>query len=438
MSENKINLKLETWQKRLSESDSYFDGERKKMDERERLYNGDRELEPLVPGDHHKDGKKKQTSHVRNIIFENIESQISSAIPQPKVTARRAKDEKLAELIEHFLRNELDRLPFEIMNDMAERTVLLQGGTGFLVEWDNAKRTHTTVGAVEVSTIHPKQLAPQPGIYTGIGDMDWFIIKIPTTKEEVRRKYGKSVHTETESEPEVRSTGSEHYTEDAVTMYVGFETGENGCINKYVWVNDVELEDLENYQARRQPVCEKCGRVRPLPGQVIYNDVRKPGNLMPDPATGSMGGLIRPEMLEQDMAGHQLAQKLAQQAAIPEEGPAIMTGIDIAAEPEPEKKYDGGPCPWCGCEKFTSQEQEYEQVILPIKTATGIQIPGAEPGFDELGNPVMKPTLIPFYKPDVYPFILQRFRLRTTAGQFRCGCDTGSAEHHQPAGAEDH
>ena len=40
-------------------------------------------------------------------------------------------------MIEHFLRNELDRLPFETMNDMAERTVPIQGGVGFLVEWDN-------------------------------------------------------------------------------------------------------------------------------------------------------------------------------------------------------------------------------------------------------------------------------------------------------------
>ncbi len=392
---NPKSTKLEIWQKRLADSDKYWAGEREKMDHREALYNGDHTLKPLVPGDTGKNGAAKRTSHVRNIIFENIESQISSSIPHPKVTPKRKEDEHLADLIEHFLRNELDRQPFEIMNDMAERTVPLQGGVGFLVEWDNTKRTHTTVGEADVSTVHPKQFAPQPGVYTGIADMDWFIVKVPTTKENVRRQYGVPVYNESESEPQIRSSGAEDTAEDAVTMYVGFEMGENGGVNKYVWVNDVELEDLENYQARRQPVCSRCGRVRPLPGQVIYNSVAG-GEPVADP--------ISPEQVAEDLAGHQLAKAVAEQVLQGEE--SAVAGIEV--DTTEEVKYDGGACPWCGCEDFEDQEQEYEQVILPIQTATGVQIPGAKAGIDKDGNPVMKPTLIPFYKPDVYPIVLQR------------------------------
>lgn len=263
------NEKLELWQRRLAESNAEFSAETAKMDERERLYNGQRYMTPLVAGDHGEDGKHKQTSHVRNIIFENIESQVSSSIPQPKVTARRKEDEHLAEVIEHFLRNELDRMPFETMNDLAERTVPIQGGVGFLVEWDNQARTGTTVGEVKVSVIHPKQFAPQPGIYTGIRDMDWFIIKLPTTREAVRRRYGVDMSDESESEPEVRGDGDEGTAEDALTQYIGFAVNEAGGIDRYSWVNDVELEDLENYQARRQPVCARCGRTKPLPGQDV-------------------------------------------------------------------------------------------------------------------------------------------------------------------------
>lgn len=393
--------KLDRWQQRLKDSDTYWDPERLKMDHREELYNGSNKLRPLVPGDTKDDGMPKKTSHVRNIIFENIESQISSFIPSPKVTPRRKKDEKLAQLIEHFLRNELDRQPFEIMNDMAERTVPMQGGVGFMVEWDHTKQTNTTVGEVDVSTVHPKQFAPQPGIYTGIDDMDWFIVKVPTTKEAVRRIYGVAVYDEAEAEPEIRSTGSEHTAEDAVTMYVGFEKGNLGGINKYVWVNDVELEDLENYQARRQPVCCNCGRVRPLPGQIIYNNVQQSAEF-------SAGNQISPEQLEENMAGHQLAYQMAERAMLGSETEGIMQGVDISAGEAPELKYNGGPCPWCGCEDFEDQEQEYEQIMLPIKTASGLSIPGAQAGFDRDGNPVMKPTLIPFYKPDVYPIVLQR------------------------------
>ena len=398
-----VQTKLELWQQRLADSDNYWDSERRKMDRREALYNGDNTLRPLVPGDTKRDGGAKRTSHVRNIIFELIESQISASTPQPKVTARRKKDERLAEMIEHFLRNELDRQPFETMNDMAERTVPMQGGVGFLVEWDNTKRTHTTVGEADVSTVHPKQFAPQPGIYTDIEDMDWFIVKIPTTKEAVRRKYGVAVYDESESEPDIRSAGSEQTAEDAVTMYVGFEKGEQGGINKYVWVNDVELENLENYQARRQPVCRGCGRVRPLPGQIICNNVRQD-----DLSGGLYDGMISPEMVERDMAGHELAFRIAEQAMQGTEDSEFMAGIEMAPGPAPEQRYNGGPCPWCGSEEWEDQEQEYEQVMIPIKTAGGVEIPGAEAGFDEFGNAVLKPTLIPYYKPDVYPIVLQR------------------------------
>lgn len=403
-----VSVKLTRWQQRLADSNAAYSKEVQKMDERERIYNGENTLRPLVPGDTKKNGQPKQTSHVRNIVFENIESQVSSSIPSPKVTPRRKKDEHLAAVIEHFLRNELDRLPFETMNDMAERTVPIQGGVGFLVEWDNSKRTHNTVGEVEVSVIHPKQFAPQPGVYTGIKDMDWFIIKIPTTKEAVRRRYGIDVSDEGEQEPQVRGTGNEDTADDALTQYVGFETNEKGGINRYSWVNDIELEDLENYQARRQPTCAKCGRVRPLPGQILFNNVEDTlGNLLPDPARGFSGGLIPQEMADRELAGRLMAAQMAQ---------GVMEGTggaleDIPVEPEETqepKRYDGGPCPWCGSEEFTTKEQEFEQVMLPIRTAGGVTVEGATPGLDENGRPAMKPTMIPFYKPDVYPIILQR------------------------------
>ena len=392
----KDSAKLAEWQKRLSDSDNYWNAQLQKMDEREALYNGDDAIKPMVKGDE-KAGKKK-TAHVRNIIFENIESQISASIPQPKVTPRREKDEHLASLIEHFIRNELDRLPFEIMNDMAERTVPLQGGVGFLVDWDNTKRTHETVGETDVRVIHPKQFAPQPGVYTGIDDMDWFIVKVPTTKEAVRRQYGVAVYDEGESEPQIRSSGAEHTAEDAVTMYVGFERNSGGGINKYIWVNDVELENLENYQARRVPTCSSCGRVRPLAGQVICNDVQMD-------APVQIPGIITPEQAEGDMAGHALAAMLAQQSL---DGGSALNAIPVANEQSEPRKYDGGCCPWCGCNEFTDKEQEYEQVFLPMKTRSGVEIPSAAAAFDETGEPVVKPTLIPFYKPDVYPIILQR------------------------------
>ena len=398
------SAKLDVWQKRLADSDVAWKAQMTKMDRREHLYSGDRELRALTKGD---EGQK--APHIRNIVFENIESQVSSAIPSPKVTPRRKEDEALAAKIEHWLRCELDRLPFETINDQAERTVPIQGGVGFLVAWDNRKRTHDTVGEEEVAFLHPKQFAPQPGIYTGIQDMDWFIVRQPATKESIRRRYDVNVEDEGEQEPQVRGTGDEDTAEDAVTMYIGYAKNDRGGIDRYVWVNDIELEDLENYQARRVPVCAHCGRVRPLPGQVIQNRQAVVETAGQD-AVEAEQDTVAAETRKQ-IAGRALAMQLAQDVAAGLGGGLeTLAAEGAAAEPEDQQlRYDGeGPCPWCGSTNWTTKEQEYEEVTLPIANSSGLVIPGAQPEIDESGLAVMRPTRIPFYRPDVFPVVLQK------------------------------
>ena len=396
--------RLDIWQKRLADSDVAWKAQMTKMDRREHLYSGDRELRALTKGD---EGQK--APHIRNIVFENIESQVSSAIPSPKVTPRRKEDEALAAKIEHWLRCELDRLPFETINDQAERTVPIQGGVGFLVAWDNRKRTHDTVGEEEVAFLHPKQFAPQPGIYTGIQDMDWFIVRQPTTKESIRRRYDVNVEDEGEQEPQVRGTGDEDTADDAVTMYIGYAKNDRGGIDRYVWVNDIELEDLENYQARRVPVCAHCGRVRPLPGQIIQNRQAVVETAEQD-AVEAEQDTVAVETRKQ-IAGRTLAMQLAQDVAAGLGGGLeTLAAEGAAAEPEDQRlRYDGeGPCPWCGSTNWTTKEQEYEEVTLPIANSSGLVIPGAQPEIDENGRSVMRPTKIPFYRPDVFPVVLQK------------------------------
>ena len=128
---NTIPEKLTRWQRRLADSNHAYSDDVAKMDERERIYNGDNSLLPLVPGDTMRNGQPKKTSHVATSCLRTSKARFPSSIPSPKVTPRRKKDEHLAAWIEHFLRNEIDRLPFETMNDMAERTVPIQGGVGF-------------------------------------------------------------------------------------------------------------------------------------------------------------------------------------------------------------------------------------------------------------------------------------------------------------------
>ena len=312
------NEKLEMWKDRLARAVTAYSGERAKMDEREALYRGEKRIKSVT-----RNGKEQKAPHVRNICAELIEAQVDSSIPAPKVTARRKQDVDRAKLIEDMLRNECDRMAFEEINDIQTRTVPIQGGAGYLVEWDHTARTHHTVGELAVSSVHPKQIVPQDGVFTGIADMDYIFLQIPQTKAYIQRKYGVIVEDENESDPDVKGVSGEDAAEDLVTQNIAYFRNDNGGIGLYSWVNETELEDLEDYQAR------------------LVDD------------------------------------------------------------------GEGG-----------KKELEYEEIMNPIQTSR-FTIPGASPVempiegmFDEMGEQmteiVMQPTKVPFYKPDIYPIILQK------------------------------
>ena len=252
--------RLHLWQDRLARNDSQYENWYALMDERERLYQGSRYIFPLVNKYRPSNAK---TPHVRNICSELIEAQVDSNIPSPKVTAVHEKDEPLAKIIEDMLRNEMDRLPFAEINDLMERIVPIQGGGAYLVEWDNTARTHTTIGELNVVPIHPRQMVPQDGVYSGIEDMDYIILKMPQTREYIYRRYGKDVSFEGEAEPDIKG-GDGGTAEDMVTQYIAYYRNDAGGIGMYSWCGDVELEDLEDYQARRLRRCAVCGQLEPM------------------------------------------------------------------------------------------------------------------------------------------------------------------------------
>lgn len=365
--------RLRLWQDRLGRANAAYEPELSKMDGREELYQGCSRIRPIVCT-----ARKKETPHVRNLCAEMIESQVDSNIPQPKVTPRRREDEWRAKLIEDMLRNELDRLPFEQMNDIMERTIPIQGGGAFLVEWDNSKAGSATVGELAVSTLHPKQIIPQAGVYTGVEDMDYIILKIPQTKGYIKRTYGVDVSEEAEEEPDVKGGSGEGTADDMVTQYVAYYRNPDGGIGLFSWVNDTALEDLEDYQARRLRRCARCGAVEPLEAEPV--DAPADKGLLPG--------------MTPDGAG-----------AGPDGTPTGRRG---------KRKV----CPYCGGDKWEEAKEEYEEVYVPIPRSDGTEIPGARPvevvtdTVDELGLPavavVQEPTRIPFYKPDIYPVILQK------------------------------
>lgn len=325
-----MNERLKLWQERLSRNETAYDNELVRMDEREKLYRG----KTQYVGYSEKDPwKGKDVIYNYNIIAENIEAQVSSDLPQPKVTPRREQDERLAMLIENMLRNELDRMPMELINDIAERTVPIQGGGFYCVEWDNRKRSHGSVGENAVAFYHPKWVIPQAGVYTGVEDMDYIILKIPQTKAAIRARYGVDVTDEVEEEPEIKDAGTGETAEDMVTQYVAYYRNENGGIGKYSWVNDIELEYLEDYQARRLCRCAQCGEREPAPGALLAMD----------------GQLVT--------------------------------------------WNEGDPCPECGHSDWLAVEEEYEELMEPAVRTDGTIVPGTESGEAEI--PYYKPNRFP-------------------------------------------
>ena len=243
--------KLYKWQERFRKSRDSYEAELAAMDKRDRLYNGDK----TIYGPNGIKSKKDATS-VRNVVFELIESQVEATFPTPKVTPYREKDEDLAGKIEDMLRNEADRMPFEKMNDTDERTTPIQGGDYFLVEWDSQKHTHTTLGELTVSVVHPKKVIPQKGVES-LQQSDYVFVELAQTKEYIKRRYGVDVSDESEAFPEIRGE-AKSAADDMVTQIIVYYRNKNGGIGLFSWVGDTVVEDLDDYQSRVQKYCPKC------------------------------------------------------------------------------------------------------------------------------------------------------------------------------------
>lgn len=379
--------KLALWQQRLETARNAWAAERDRMDRREELYRGSHDI--FRP-----DGKKaeKKATHVRNVVFECIETQVDSNIPQPKVTAVREEDEGLAKLAEDLIRNLLDRLPMERLNDEGERICPVQGGYEFLVDWDDSKRGRGWMGELAVSLLHAKRVIPQDGIYN-IQEMDWLFTIDSPTKLQVKRRYGVDVSDEGEEDPSAREQEGEDSTDELVTLYSAYYRNESGGIGRLRWVGDQILEDLEDYQQRRVKRCSACGEVgdgrecRYCGGKSFREEVMEYETLTEDLTTA--GGLVIPA---ESQARDEFGQPLFEDVGEPE-----LLGTVGGAE-----------------------------TLLPQLSPAGM--PGV---LRYQQRPVMEPTRIPYYKPDMFPVVLRKNV--SQYGRFLGGSDADAIADQQNA-----
>ena len=219
-------------------------------------------------GDDKIDGSTERATAVRNITYEIVESQVSSEIPQPKVTAAEYSEERerLAHAVERLCVSVRDELPFEEMNDLDERFTYVYGGSVWLVEWEENERGR---GGVRVECISPRDFFPQPELCR-IEDMEYCFFRFDTTREEICRRYGVSPEVAREAEREGASDG----VGETVTVVVCYYRGEEGEICRFAFSGDAVLEDAVGYFRRRigdrHADAERPGKPIPLTsGDVI-------------------------------------------------------------------------------------------------------------------------------------------------------------------------
>ena len=205
------------------------------------------------------DGSRERALTVRNITYEIVESQVSSDIPQPKADAvcYSEKRSRNAESIERLCRSLRDRLPYEVMNDIDERYTYIYGGSVWYAEWDHTAEYCGEIGSVKVHCLSPKDLVPQPGIYS-IDGMEYCFLKFTSTRGETERKYGLTPEQADELEFDFEY-GTESTDGDTVRIILCFYKDEMGRVGRYIYSGDVCLSDLPGYYMRKAEVCKRCG-----------------------------------------------------------------------------------------------------------------------------------------------------------------------------------
>lgn len=243
-----VNDKIDKWEKKLRAAIPYYEPVIQEIEDNYECYKGTRDI-------YNSKGKKsdKQKTSVRKVAFELVEAQVDSYIPQPKVTSIKGNENR-AQIIEHYLQNELVRLPFAEINDEQSRTTCIAGGSLFLVEWDNSVKTRNTIGKLVVKNLQPSEIVPQPGVYK-IEDMDYIFIRLLQTKQYIKDAFGVDV-----SEEDNNEANDPTHNEDLLTHNFVYYKNEKGQISLFSWVNDVVIQDIDNYFARKVEVCAKCGQ----------------------------------------------------------------------------------------------------------------------------------------------------------------------------------
>lgn len=241
---------LQKWRKKLATAQTEFNTGL--MDQREYIYLGSHGVDGNINSNQR---PSKDANTVYNIVFEFIETQVNTQIPQPSVKSVREGFEEQAHMIEDSIADKLKQMDTEEVTDTNERITPVQGYSIMELCWNNDVHHHLYTGDMELYSKHPKQFIPQPGVFR-LKHMDYFFVLSKVTPEYVRRRYKKDLNNQYEQYPENTnldgiSNTSSAQTDESLTECVVWYKDDDGDICKYTWINETTLEDLPKYYYRR-------------------------------------------------------------------------------------------------------------------------------------------------------------------------------------------
>lgn len=241
---------LADWKNKYEEAKSAYNSELVNMDKNWGQYIGDHAI-------YNADGTQgKDSKHNRNFTYELIETQVGTNIPLPKVSSPSRDPKKIyrAKIIEAFLREWEKTVPTEQINDIDDRNCKVLGSSFTLTYWDSNKRTNSYVGMPAVKVLHPKQVIPQCGV-SEIADMDYIFISYSDTRRNLERTYDVDIEDDNSDD----STTLQN-TKETITQITAYYRNDNGRIGVFSWAGNTILQDVEDYNARQDKVCNKCGK----------------------------------------------------------------------------------------------------------------------------------------------------------------------------------
>ena len=256
---------------------------------------------------------------------------------------------------------------------MDERYTYVFGGSVWLVEWDDTLGDREERGGVRVTVVSPQDFFPQPNVWNK-EDLEYAFFRYNSTLDDIRDRYGVEVNEEDiERDNEITPDTDDKRTATVVVCYYK----QDGIVCKYVFSGDTELEDLDEYYARRIKVCTKCGKVE---GECACEKPKWKVELKDE------------EILTEDVV-------LSDGTVIPAMSPALDENGNVRTRKVKREVTDDSGMPVVN---------EVGGVIVPV--------------VEEVDEVVMTETKIPYFTPTVFPFVVRKniSEYRSLLGQSDC------------------